>query len=188
MPLPLCCDNRSPPIPPKHLLKLVISCNPVRNHSKSSTYVHDTCRCNICQACFCSMQCQLTFRVAEPEGLARRLPILANGVTDQGLGGVSAANGAGNAVLYAVVASIWLCQEGKAIFHPHFLSGKDIYRFSESQLRSQSLSSSNHLSVRGYHVPIPNRALRSKTSIYHKCRAAKKYGTASRSASDKTLT
>jgi hypothetical protein len=29
---------------------------------------------------------QLTFRVAEPEGLARRLPLLANGVTDQGFG------------------------------------------------------------------------------------------------------
>jgi len=29
---------------------------------------------------------RLTFRVAEPEGLARRLPLLANGVTDQGLG------------------------------------------------------------------------------------------------------
>ncbi|MCG3769176.1 MAG: hypothetical protein JW384_00296 [Nitrosomonadaceae bacterium] len=28
----------------------------------------------------------LTFRVAEPAGLARRLPLLANGVTDQGLG------------------------------------------------------------------------------------------------------
>jgi hypothetical protein len=42
---------------------------------------------------------RLTFRVAEPEGLARRLPPLANGVTDQGLGGVSAANEAGNAVL-----------------------------------------------------------------------------------------
>ena len=38
---------------------------------------------------------QLTFRVAEPEGLARRLPLLANGVTDQGLGGRSAATGAG---------------------------------------------------------------------------------------------
>jgi len=42
---------------------------------------------------------QLTFRVAEPEGLARRLPPLANGVTDQGLGGRSEATGAGNPVL-----------------------------------------------------------------------------------------
>ena len=41
----------------------------------------------------------ITFRVAEPEGLARRLPLLANGVTDQGLGGRSAATGAGNPVL-----------------------------------------------------------------------------------------
>ena len=39
----------------------------------------------------------------------------ANGVTDQGLGEESAANGAGNPVLYAVVASLWPCQEGKAI-------------------------------------------------------------------------
>jgi len=40
-------------------------------------------------------------RVAEPAGLARRLPILANGVTDQGLGEVTseARNVAGNAVL-----------------------------------------------------------------------------------------
>ena len=45
---------------------------------------------------------QLTFRVAEPEGLARRLPPLANGVTDQGLGGRSEATGAGNPVLCAV--------------------------------------------------------------------------------------
>jgi hypothetical protein len=44
-------------------------------------------------------------RVAEPEGLARRLPLLANGVTDQGLGGESEANGAGNAVLAAVAIS-----------------------------------------------------------------------------------
>ena len=42
---------------------------------------------------------QLTFRVAEPAGLARRLPLLANGVTDQGLGEESAANEAGNPVL-----------------------------------------------------------------------------------------
>jgi hypothetical protein len=41
---------------------------------------------------------RLTARVAEPKGLARRLPFLAHGVTDQGLGGVSAANGAGNPV------------------------------------------------------------------------------------------
>ena len=43
----------------------------------------------------------ITFRVAEPEGLARRLPPLANGVTDQGLGEVTstARNGAGNPVL-----------------------------------------------------------------------------------------
>ena len=45
---------------------------------------------------------RITFRVAEPEGLARRLPLLANGVTDQGLGEVSAANEAGNPVLGAV--------------------------------------------------------------------------------------
>jgi hypothetical protein len=44
----------------------------------------------------------ITFRVAEPEGLARRLPPLANGVTDQGLGGRSEATGAGNPVLCAV--------------------------------------------------------------------------------------
>ena len=44
-------------------------------------------------------QLRITFRVAEPEGLARRLPLLANGVTDQGLGEVSAANEAGNPVL-----------------------------------------------------------------------------------------
>ena len=44
----------------------------------------------------------ITFRVAEPEGLARRLPLLANGVTDQGLGEVSEANEAGNPVLAAV--------------------------------------------------------------------------------------
>ena len=42
---------------------------------------------------------QLTSRVAEPEGLARRLPLLANGVTDQGLGGRSEATEAGNPVL-----------------------------------------------------------------------------------------
>ena len=43
----------------------------------------------------------LTFCVAEPAGLARRLPLLANGVTDQGLGEVTseARNVAGNAVL-----------------------------------------------------------------------------------------
>ena len=50
---------------------------------------------------------QLTFRVAEPEGLARRLPLLANGVTDQGLGERSVATGAGNPVLAAV------CPHGK---------------------------------------------------------------------------
>ena len=48
------------------------------------------------------MQFRLTFRVAEPAGLARRLPLLANGVTDQGLGEESAANEAGNPVLGAV--------------------------------------------------------------------------------------
>ena len=42
---------------------------------------------------------RLTFRVAEPEGLARRLPTLANGVTDQGLGGRNEVTGAGNPVL-----------------------------------------------------------------------------------------
>jgi hypothetical protein len=42
---------------------------------------------------------RLTVRVAEPEGLARRLPLLANGVTDRGLGVVSKANEAGNPVL-----------------------------------------------------------------------------------------
>ena len=47
----------------------------------------------------------ITFRVAEPEGLARRLPLLANGVTDQGLGEESAANEAGNPVLGAVPPS-----------------------------------------------------------------------------------
>jgi len=43
----------------------------------------------------------ITFRVAEPAGLARRLPPLANGVTDQGLGVVTSAarNKAGNPVL-----------------------------------------------------------------------------------------
>jgi len=47
---------------------------------------------------------QLTMRVAEPEGPARCLPLLANGVTDQGLGEVTseARNGAGNAVLAEV--------------------------------------------------------------------------------------
>jgi hypothetical protein len=48
---------------------------------------------------------QLTFRVAEPEGLARRLPPLANGVTDQGLGGRNEVTGAGNLVLAAVQPS-----------------------------------------------------------------------------------
>ena len=49
-------------------------------------------------------QFHITFRVAEPAGLARRLPLLANDVTDQGLGEVTSAarNGAGNPVLYAV--------------------------------------------------------------------------------------
>ena len=54
----------------------------------------------------------LTFRVAEPEGLARRLPTLANGVTDQGLGEVSAANEAGNPVL-GDGQSHWVCLDGK---------------------------------------------------------------------------
>ena len=44
----------------------------------------------------------ITFRVAEPEVLARHLRFSANGVTARGLGEVSAANGAGNPVLYAV--------------------------------------------------------------------------------------
>jgi len=49
----------------------------------------------------CFFLCRITFRVAEPEGLARRLPHLANGVTDQGLGEVTSAarNGAGKPVL-----------------------------------------------------------------------------------------
>ena len=41
----------------------------------------------------------LTFRVAEPEGLARHLRPSANGVTAQGLGGRSEATEAGNPVL-----------------------------------------------------------------------------------------
>ena len=45
---------------------------------------------------------RLTFRVAEPEGLARRLPLLANGVTDQGLGERNEVTGAGNPVLCVV--------------------------------------------------------------------------------------
>ena len=53
----------------------------------------------------------ITFRVAEPAGLARRLPLLANGVTDQGLGEVTSAarNGAGNPVLYDVGSSAGIC-------------------------------------------------------------------------------
>ena len=43
---------------------------------------------------------RLTFRVAEPEGLARRLPFLANGVTGRGLGEGNEVTGAGNPVLY----------------------------------------------------------------------------------------
>jgi hypothetical protein len=61
---------------------------------------------------------QLTFRVAEPEALARHLRFSANGVTARGLGEVSAANGAGNPVLCAVgilqvyciqLESRWFC-------------------------------------------------------------------------------
>ena len=44
----------------------------------------------------------ITFRVAEPAGLARRLPPLANGVTDQGLGERNEVTGAGNPVLSEV--------------------------------------------------------------------------------------
>jgi hypothetical protein len=49
----------------------------------------------------------LTLRVAEPAAWARRLPLLANGVTGQGLGVVTseARNEAGNAVLGAVQPS-----------------------------------------------------------------------------------
>ena len=46
----------------------------------------------------------ITSRVAEPAGLARRLPPLANDVTDQGLGEESTANGAGNPVLTDVAS------------------------------------------------------------------------------------
>jgi len=45
---------------------------------------------------------QLTSRVAEPAVLARHLRFSANGVTAQGLGGRSAATGAGNSVLAEV--------------------------------------------------------------------------------------
>ena len=41
----------------------------------------------------------ITVRVAEPAGLARCLPPLANGVTDQGLGERNEVTGAGNPVL-----------------------------------------------------------------------------------------
>ena len=61
---------------------------------------------------------RITFRVAEPAGLARRLPPLANGVTDQGLGGRSEATGAGNPVLYEVMAPKRPCHDGKAGFAP----------------------------------------------------------------------
>jgi hypothetical protein len=54
----------------------------------------------------------LTFRVAEPAGLAHRLRPSANGVTGQGLGVVSVANGAGNPVLYAVQPHR-ACPDGK---------------------------------------------------------------------------
>ena len=43
---------------------------------------------------------RLTFRVAEPEVLARHLRPSANGVTDQGLGERNEVTGAGNPVLY----------------------------------------------------------------------------------------
>ena len=42
---------------------------------------------------------RLTFRVAEPEGLARHLRLSANGVTARGLGGRNEVTGAGNLVL-----------------------------------------------------------------------------------------
>ena len=59
----------------------------------------------------------LTFRVAEPEGLARHLRLSANGVTARGLGEESEANEAGNPVLYVVGASLGLCHDGKARFY-----------------------------------------------------------------------
>ena len=68
-------------------------------------------------ALFLLLAFPLTFRVAEPEGLARRLPLLANGVTDQGLGGRNEVTEAGNPVLYEVVASNGLCHDGKARFY-----------------------------------------------------------------------
>ena len=61
-------------------------------------------------------QFHITSWVAEPEVLARHLRFSANGVTARRLGGRSEATGAGNPVLYEVVASNGLCHDGKARF------------------------------------------------------------------------
>ena len=55
-----------------------------------------------------------------PQSWARHLRFCssANAVTGQGLGEVSAANEAGNPVLYVVGASIGPCHDGKARFSP----------------------------------------------------------------------
>ena len=50
-------------------------------------------------AAFAFGACCITFRVAEPEVLARHLRFSANGVTARGLGGRNEVTGAGNPVL-----------------------------------------------------------------------------------------
>jgi hypothetical protein len=64
------------------------------------------------------MQYRLTFRVAEPEVLARCLPPLANSVTARRLGGTTstARSAAGNPVLYAVVAPYGFATMAKPAF------------------------------------------------------------------------
>ena len=69
----------------------------------------------------------LTFRVAEPEVLARHLRFSANGVTARRLGGRSEATGAGNPVLNEVVASASALpgRQGRFLFHLRLLLHKE---------------------------------------------------------------